>query len=145
MANVIWRGPVHLAQPDSRTLKTGASILPGLAVTVTAGVFQLAATSKVDFFIMHNRAYIGETVDTAIPSGETGEAYKPVAQYEFQGRMAAATYAPGALLSIVAGQFKAAVTGEVAVAVFDEAASRAVGANALGDIRILANSYVVPA
>lgn len=145
MANVIWRGPVHLAQPDSRTLKTGASILPGLAVTVTAGVFQLAATSKVDFFIMHNRAYIGETVDTAVPSGETGEAYKPVAQYEFQARMAAATYAPGALLSIVAGQFKAAVTGEVAVAVFDEAASRAISANGLGDIRILANSFVVPA
>ena len=143
MANVIWRGPVHLAQPDSRTLKTGASILPGLAVTVTAGVFQLAATSKVDYFIMHNRAYIGETVDTAVPSGETGEAFKPVPQYEFNVRMAAATYAPGAVLSIVAGQFKAAATGEVAVAVFDEAASRAVGANAFGDVRILANSYVV--
>jgi hypothetical protein len=145
MANVIWRGPVHLAQPDSRTLKTGASILPGLAVTVTAGVFQLAATSKVDYFIMHNRAYIGETVDTAVPSGETGEAFKPVPQYEFNVRFAAATYAPGAVLSIAAGQFKAAATGEVAVAVFDEAASRAISANGLGDVRILANSYVVPA
>lgn len=143
MANVIWRGPVHLAQPDSRTLKTGASILPGLAVTVTAGVFQLASTSKVDFFIMHNRAYIGETVDTAVPSGETGEAFKPVPQYEFNVRFAAATYAPGAVLSIAAGQFKAAATGEVAVAVFDEAASRAIGANGLGDVRILANSYIV--
>lgn len=143
MANVIWRGPVHLAQPNSVTAKTGASILPGLAVTRTAGVFQLAATSKVDFFIMHNRAYIGETIDTAIPSGETGEAFKPVPQYEFNVRMAAATYTPGQVLSIVAGQFKAAVTGEVAVAAFDEAASRAVGANAFGDVRILANSYVV--
>lgn len=145
MANVIWRGPVHLAQPDSRTAKTGASILPGLAVVLTAGVFQLAATSKVDFFIMHNRAYIGETVDTAIPSGETGEAFKPADQYEFNVRFAAATYAPGAVLSIASGQFKAAVAGEVAVAVFDEAASRAIAANGLGDIRILANSYVVPA
>lgn len=143
MANVIWRGPVHLAQPDSRTLKTGASILPGLAVQVTAGVFQLATNSKSDFFIMHNRAYIGETVDTAIPSGETGEAFKPVPQYEFNVRFAAATYAPGAVLSIASGQFKAAATGEVAVAVFDEAASRAIGANGLGDVRILANSYVV--
>lgn len=143
MANVIWRGPVHLAQPDSRTLKTGASILPGLAVQVTAGVFQLATNSKSDFFIMHNRAYIGETVDTAIPSGETGEAFKPVPQYEFNVRFAAATYAPGAVLSIAAGQFKAAATGEVAVAVFDEAASRAIGANGLGDVRILANSYIV--
>lgn len=143
MANVIWRGPVHLAQPDSRTLKTGASILPGLAVQVTAGVFQLATNSKSDFFIMHNRAYIGETVDTAVPSGETGEAFKPVPQYEFNVRFAAATYAPGAILSIAAGQFKAAATGEVAVAVFDEAASRAIAANGLGDVRILANSYVV--
>lgn len=143
MANVIWRGPVHLAQPDSRTAKTGASILPGLAVVLTAGVFQLAATSKTDFFIMHNRAYIGETIDTAVPSGETGEAFKPVPQYEFNVRMAAATYTPGQVLSVVAGQFKAAVTGEVAVAAFDEAASRAVGANAFGDVRILANSYVV--
>ena len=143
MANVIWRGPVHLAQPESRTAKTGASILPGLAVVLTAGVFQLAATSKTDFFIMHNRAYIGETIDTAIPSGETGEAFKPVPQYEFNVRMAAATYTPGQVLSVVAGQFKAAVTGEVAVAAFDEAASRAVGANAFGDVRILANSYVV--
>lgn len=143
MANVIWRGPVHLAQPDSRTLKTGASILPGLAVQVTAGVFQLATNSKSDFFIMHNRAYIGETVDTAVPSGETGEAFKPVPQYEFNVRFAAATYAPGAVLSIAAGQFKAAATGEVAVAVFDEAASRAIAANGLGDVRILANSYVV--
>lgn len=143
MANVIWRGPVHLAQPDSRTAKTGASILPGLAVVLTAGVFQLAATSKTDFFIMHNRAYIGETIDTAVPSGETGEAFKPVPQYEFNVRMAAATYTPGQALSVVAGQFKAAVTGEVAVAAFDEAASRAVGANAFGDVRILANSYVV--
>jgi hypothetical protein len=92
---------------------------------------------------MHNRAYIGETVDTAIPSGETGEAFKPVPQYEFNVRFAAATYAPGAVLSIAAGQFKAAATGEVAVAVFDEAASRAIGANGLGDVRILANSYVV--
>ena len=143
MANVIWRGPVHLAQPNSVTAKTGASILPGLAVTRTAGVFQLAATSKTDFFIMHNRAYIGETIDTAVPSGETGEAFKPVPQYEFNVRMAAATYTPGQVLSVVAGQFKAAVTGEVAVAAFDEAASRAVGANAFGDVRILANSYVV--
>ena len=143
MANNIWRGPVHLAQPDSRTAKTGASILPGLAVTLTAGVWQLAATSKVDFFIMHNRAYIGETVDTAVPSGETGEAFKPVPQYEFNVRFAAATYATGAVLSIAAGQFKAAATGEVAVAVFDEAASRAIGANGLGDVRIIANSYIV--
>jgi len=94
---------------------------------------------------MHNRAYIGETVDTAVPSGETGEAFKPVPQYEFNVRFAAATYTPGQVLSIVAGQFKAAVTGEVAVAVFDEAASRAISANGLGDVRILANSYVVPA
>lgn len=144
MANVIWRGPVHLAQPDSRTAKTGASILPGLAVVLTAGVFQLAATSKTDFFIMHNRAYIGETIDTAVPSGETGEAFKPVPQYEFNVRMAAATYTPGQILSVASGQFKAAVTGEVAVAAFDEAASRAVGANGFGDVRILANSYVVP-
>lgn len=145
MANVIWRGPVHLAQPDSRTLKFTASTLPGLAVSITAGQFVLAATSKVDFFITHNRAYIGETVDTAIPAGETGEAFKPADQYEFHVRFAAATYAPGAVLSIVNGQFKAAVAGEVAVAVFDEAASRAISANGLGDIRILANSYVVPA
>lgn len=143
MANVIWRGPVHLAQPDTVTAKTGASILPGLAVVRTAGVFQLAATSKTDFFIMHNRAYIGEDVATAIPSGETGEAFKPVNQYDFNVRFAAATYAPGALLSIAAGQFKVAVTGEVAVAVFDEPASRAIAANGLGDVRILANSYVV--
>jgi hypothetical protein len=143
MANNIWRGPVHLAQPDSRTAKTGASILPGLVVTLTAGVWQLAATSKVDLFLMSNRAYIGETADTAIASGDTGEAFKPADQYEFQGRFAAATYAPGAVLSVAAGQFKAAATGEVAVAVFDEAASRAVGANGLGDVRFLANTYVV--
>lgn len=145
MANVIWRGPVHLAQPDSRTLKFTASTLPGLAVSITAGQFVLAATSRADFFITHNRAYIGETVDTAIPAGETGEAFKPVPQYEFNVRFAAATYAPGAVLSIANGQFKAAAAGEVAVAVFDEAASRAIAANGLGDIRILANSYVVPA
>ena len=145
MANVIWRGPVHLAQPDSRTLKFTASTLPGLAVSITSGQFVVAPTSKVDFFITHNRAYIGETVDTAIPAGETGEAFKPVAQYEFNVRLAAATYNPGAILSIVAGQFKIAVTGEVAVAVFDEPAQRVVSANGLGDVRILANSYVVPA
>ena len=127
------------------TLKFTAATLPGLAVSITAGQFVLAATSKTDFFITHNRAYIGETVDTAVPAGETGEAFKPVPQYEFNVRFAAATYAPGAVLSIANGQFKAAVAGEVAVAVFDEAASRAIAANGLGDIRILANSYVVPA
>jgi hypothetical protein len=144
MANLIWRGPVHLAQPDSVTAKTGANILPGLAVVRTAGVFQLAATSKADFFIMNNRAYIGKDIATVIPSSdETCEAFKPVAQYEFHVRFAAATYAPGAVLSIVNGKFKAAVATEVAVAVFDEEASRDIADNGLGDVRILANSYVV--
>lgn len=145
MANVIWRGPVHLAQPDTRTLVFTAATLPGLAVSISAGQFVVAATSKQDFFITSNRAYIGETVDTAVPAGETGEAFKPVTQYEFQVRFAAATYAPGTPLSIVNGQFKLAASGEVAVAVFDEPASRAISAGGLGDIRILANSYMMGA
>lgn len=143
MANVIWRGPVHLAQPNTKTGKTAASILPGTVVTVKAGVIAVAKSGKDDIYILSNRAYIGETLDVAIPSGDTAEAFKIADQYEFNVRMAEATYAQGAQLSVNAtGQFKAAVSGDVVVAVFDEEASRAVSAGGLADVRIIPNSYV---
>lgn len=145
MANTIWRGPVHLAQPDTVTALTGAAIPPGSVVKLASGVFQLATDGKGDILIMSNRAYVGETVDVSVPSGETGEAFKPAAQYEFQGRFAAGTYAKGAVLSVGAsGRFKAAAAGDVVVAVYDGKGAT-LTAGQLDDVRIVANSYVVAA
>lgn len=145
MANKIWRGPVHVAQPVTVTAIADAEVLPGTVVKRTGGTFQVATDAKGDILIVNNRSYIGEDVNKAIPSGETAEAFKPVAQYEYQGRFAAGTYAQGAALSVGAsGRFKAAATGDVVVATYDGAGAT-LAAGQLGDVKILANTYVVAA
>ena len=144
MANVIYRGPIK-DEPETVSDKTVAgAYLPGILVTESASALTIATGADIekDLLILSNRRFYDQDVATAYASGDTGVAYRPRPGEMYQVRLAGATYAKGAPLTVGAsGYLEATATGERVIAFF-EGAPGAVTAGALADVRI-ANSFNV--
>lgn len=143
--NVIFRGPTE-KQPITVSDKLVAgAYLPGVFVEATATQLALITTAIAKRpLLLSNREFYEQDVATAYASGDSGVAYELEPGMVFQARVAAATYAKGAPLTIGAsGYLTAATAGTVVVAFFDDTP----GAKSAGDLVdvIIANSYTVPA
>lgn len=142
--NRIFRGPIdHQFRTISKPV--AGAYLPGTFVEETAT--QLAqittALAKRPLLLM-NMEMKDQDVATAYTSGDTGLGMELEPGMVVQARVAAATYAKGAPLTIAAsGRLTAATAATPVVAFFDDTP----GAKSAGDLVdvIIANTYTVPA
>lgn len=142
MANVIYRGPIK-DEPETVNKPVAGAYLPGILVTesATALTVAVAADMEKDLLVLSNARYVGQDVATAYTSGDTGVAYRPRPGEIYQVRLAGATYAYNAPLTVGAsGYLEATSTAEKVVAYFQGTAG-AITAGALADVRI-ANSFL---
>lgn len=145
--NVIYRGPVTTGwQPRTVTNKPVAgAYLPGTFVEETATTLAQITTALGKLpMILGNLDFKDQDVATAYTSGDTGLAYHLEPGQVYQARVAAATYAKDAPLTIgAAGRLTAATAATPVVAFFSDTP----GAKSAGDLVdvIIANSYTVPA
>ena len=141
VANVIYRGPVE-REPETINLPVAAASNPGIAVTKSAGKLAAATGTTSRWLILGNRRFSGQTIDTAYAANETGVGYRVEGEQEYNVRLAAAAYTVGQEITIGAGGvFKAAATGNLVVAVFDENTGRTLSAEGFGDVVILSTPY----
>ncbi|WP_425087777.1 hypothetical protein [Stappia sp.] len=145
--NRIYRGPVTSGhEPRTVSLPVTGALLPGSFVeeTATALVQLTTALGKLPL-ILSNLEFKDQDVATAYTSGDTGIAYHLEPGQVYQARMAAATYAKDAPLTIAAsGRLAAATAGTVVIAFFSDTPG-AYTAGDLADVVIANNTYVVPA
>lgn len=142
--NVIYRGPVD-RQPHTVNKEVGGAYLPGTFVEDTGSALSQITTALAKRpLILSNAEFIGQDIATAYTSGDTGVAYELEPGQVYQARLAAATYAKGAPLTIAAsGRLAAATAGTRVVAHFDDTPG-AFTAGQLADV-VIADGYVVPA
>lgn len=141
--NVIYRGP-NDRQPHTIQKEVAGAYVVGTFVEETATTLAQITTALAKRpLILGNAEYAGQDIATAYTSGDTGVAYVPEPGQVYQARVAAATYAKGAPLTIAAsGRLAAATAATVVVAFFDDTP----GAYSAGDLAdvVIANSYTVP-
>ena len=142
--NVIYRGPVTSGwQPRTVSDKTVAgAYLPGTFVEEAASTLVQLTTALAKLpMILGNMDFKDQDIATAYASGDTGIAYHLEPGQVYQARLAAATYAKDAPLTIgAAGRLTAATP---VVAFFSDVP----GAYSAGDLAdvVIANTYTVPA
>ncbi|EEJ5117661.1 TPA: hypothetical protein N2G45_002885 [Salmonella enterica] len=143
MANVIYRGPAY-RQPDTVNLQVTGAYNPGVAVIISAEKFVTTGSAKSGrWLILGNNEFMGQDINTAYAVHDTATAYRVRSEDEFNVRLAAGTYGVGQDITIGAnGVFKAAASGDVVVASFDEEANRTLSAEGFGDIVIINSAYV---
>jgi len=144
--NRIYRGPVTSGwQPRTVSLPVTGALLPGSLVEETASALVQLTTALGKLpMILSNLEFKDQDVATAYASGDTGVAYHLEPGHVYQARMAAATYAKNAPLTIGAsGRLTAATAATVVVAFFSDTP----GAYEAGDLAdvVIANAYTVPA
>jgi hypothetical protein len=145
--NVIYRGPVTSGwQPRTVSDKTVAgAYLPGTFVEEAADTLVQLTTALAKLpMILGNMDFKDQDIATAYTSGDTGVAYHLEPGQVYQARLAAATYAKDAPLTIgAAGRLTAATAATPVVAFFSDTP----GAYSAGDLAdvIIANTYTVPA
>lgn len=137
--NVIHRGPLNRVPNTINRVLSGA-YLPGTLVEDTGSALTQLTTAvdKVPM-VLSNMQFKDQDIATAYASGDTGVAYEALPGDRFQCRMAAATYAARAPLTVAAsGRLAAAASGNPIVAFFDDTP----GAYSAGDLAdvIWANS-----
>jgi hypothetical protein len=142
--NVIYRGPIE-RQPRTINKPVAGAYLTGTMVEETATeLVQITTGLAKRPLILTNMDFKDQDIATAYTDEDTGIAYEPMPGDVFQCRVAAATYAKGAPLTIAAsGRLAAATAATVVVAFFDDTP----GAKSAGDLVdvVWANSYTVPA
>jgi hypothetical protein len=145
--NVIYRGPVTSGwQPRTVSDKTVAgAYLPGTFVEEAAETLVQLTTALAKLpMILSNMEFKDQDIATAYTSGDTGVAYHLEPGQVYQARLAAATYAKDAPLTIgAAGRLTAATAATPVVAFFSDVPG-AYAAGALADV-VIANTYTVPA
>jgi len=145
--NVIYRGPVTSGwQPRTVSDKTVAgAYLPGTFVEEAADTLVQLTTALAKLpMILGNMDFKDQDIATAYTSGDTGVAYHLEPGQVYQARLAAATYAKDAPLTIGdAGRLTAATAATPVVAFFSDAPD-AYSAGDLADV-VIANTYTVPA
>jgi phenolic acid decarboxylase len=142
--NVIFRGPIERQYRTVERPVTGA-LVPGSWVEDTGtALAQITTAIAKRPLILANLDPKGQDIATAYVSGDTGLAIEVQVNDVVQSRMAAATYAKGAPLTVAAsGRLAAATAGTRVVAYFDDVPG-AYSAGALADV-IVADGYIVPA
>lgn len=141
VAHVIYRGPVE-REPETINVQIDTALTPGVAVKKLAANATVATGAKGRIFILGNRRFYGQTIDTAYAANETAVLYRAEPDQEYYVQLAAAAYTIGQELTVGdAGVFKAAAAGDVVIAFFDEKANRTLSAQGFGDV-VIANAYV---
>lgn len=141
VAHVIYRGPVE-REPETINVQISTALTPGVAVKKLAAKATVAADAKGRIFILGNRRFYGQTIDTAYAADETAVLYRSEPEQEYYVQLVAAAYTIGQELTVGAGGvFKAAAAGDVVLATFDEKANRTLAAQGFGDI-VIVNAYV---
>lgn len=139
--NVIFRGPTEKQPITVSDKPVAGAYLPGTFVEATATqLAQITTAVAKRPLLLANRDFYDQGLDTAYASGDTGVAYELEPGMVFQARVAAATYAKGAPMTVGAsGRLVAASAGSVVVGFFDDDP----GAYSAGDLAdfIVANSY----
>jgi|AntRauTorckE5430_2_1112549.scaffolds.fasta_scaffold00453_16 hypothetical protein len=144
--NVIYRGPVNSEAESVSDKKVAGAYLPGILVTESATEFTMATAADIegDLLILSNRNFFEQSVATAYADEDTGVAFRPRVGEIYQVRLANATYAKGANLTIGAdGRLIASGVSERVFATFDDVPG-AYSAGTLADVRI-ANNFVTAA
>lgn len=141
VAHVIYRGPVE-REPETINVQIATALTPGVAVKKLAANATVATHAEGRIFILGNRRFYGQTIDTAYAANETAVLYRAEPGQEYYVQLAAAAYTIGQELTVgAAGVFKAAAAGDVVIAFFDEKANRTLSAQGFGDV-VIANAYV---
>jgi hypothetical protein len=138
--NTIYRGPIH-RQPRTVTKPVTGALLPGTFVEETAtALAQITTAVAKRPLLLAPMDFTDQDILKAYVDGDTGVAYELQPNDRVQARMAAATYAVGAPLTVgAAGRLAAASAGSIVVAWFADTAG-AYSAGAFADV-IIANSY----
>jgi hypothetical protein len=144
--NRIFRGPVDTGfQPRTVSKPVAGAYLPGTFVEETATQLAQITTALAKLpMLLSNLEFKDQDVATAYTSGDTGIAYHLEPGMVVQARVAAATYAKDAPLTIAAsGRLTAATAATPVVAFFSDTP----GAKSAGDLVdvVIANTYTVPA
>lgn len=145
--NVIYRGPVTSGwQPRTVSDKTVAgAYLPGSFVEEAADTLVQLTTALAKLpMILSNMEFKDQDIATAYTSGDTGVAYHLEPGQVYQARLAAATYAKDAPLTIGASGRLTAATAATPVVAFFSDVPGAYSAGDLADV-VIANTYTVPA
>ena len=145
--NVIYRGPVTSGwQPRTVSDKTVAgAYLPGTFVEEAADTLVQLTTALAKLpMILGNMDFKDQDIATAYTSGDTGVAYHLEPGQVYQARLAAATYAKDAPLTIGASGRLTAATAATPVVAFFSDTPGAYSAGDLADV-VIANTYTVPA
>lgn len=144
MANVIYRGPIDRQYRTINKPVDGA-LLPGTFVEETATELAPITTALAKRpLILSNVGFKDQAPDDAYVDGDTGVAIEIEPGMTVQARLAGATYAKGAPLTIAAaGRLAAASSGTKVVAFFEDAPG-AYTAGAFADV-VIADGYIVPA
>lgn len=144
--NVIYRGPVTSGwQPRTVSEKTvTGALLPGTFVEETAtALVQLTTALAKQPMILGTVHFKDQDPNDAYVSGDSGVAYYLEPGQVYQARMAAATYALNAPLTIGASGRLTAATAATPVVAFFSDTPGAYAAGALADV-VIANTYTVP-
>lgn len=142
IAKVIYRGPAY-RQPETINKQVSGAHKPGIAVYLAAGKLAPAASPMVGrWFVLGNNEFAGQDINTPYVANDTATAYRVRSEDEFNVRLVAAAYTPGQEITFSTnGIFKAAATGDVVIATFNEKASRTLSAEGFGDIVVINSSY----
>jgi hypothetical protein len=142
--NVIFRGPVT-HQPITISKPVAGAYLPGTFVEETATeLVQITTALAKRPLLLMNREFYGQGISDAYLDEDTGVALELVPGMVVQARVAAATYAKGAPMTIAASGRLAAATAETPVVAFFDDTPGAKSAGDLVDV-VIANTYTVPA
>ncbi|WP_330983620.1 MULTISPECIES: hypothetical protein [Enterobacterales] len=142
VANVIYRGPAE-REPKTLTRQVSAQSLPGAAVIIAGGKFAAASAATGRWLILSNNRFVGQSISEMYSTNDTANAYRVEGEQEYNVQLAAGTYTAQQELTIgTGGIFKAATTGNLVVAAFDESATRTLSAQGFGDIVILSRAYL---
>lgn len=142
--NLIYRGPLD-RQFRTISKPVAGAYLPGTFVEETATTLaQITTALGKRPLLLANVDHVGQDITTAYASGDTGLAIEIEPGMTVQARLAAATYAKGAPLTIAANGRLAAATAETPVVAWFEGAPGEYAAGALADV-VIANTYTVPA
>ena len=134
--NLIFRGPIG-REPESLNLPVAGAYLPGILVTESGAALTVATAADMteELLVLSNIDFKDQDIATAYTSGDTGKAYRPESGQVFQVRLAGATYAKGAPLTIGASGYLTAAGDEAVIYAYFDDTPGAYTAGDLADVR----------